>query len=245
MIEKTRDQLIARALHKDIEIKNRAEDQSRLQKQVEELRDALATMKLKVEKYEAEEPERDETDKYRQSQIENLEKDKKNLREELEATRAVMLASDNSLIVSLAQLRIDLEGQKAENARLTQMLEYADRDREYAKEAYRQANIQGGERAREAEELRNENDILQRKADDRPLQLRALQNGLEIQQKDQEIELLKGQFEDAQERLRRLEAKEFNNGGPNSRGGKFGGRGGSKSDSPGALAAKGRRGGRG
>jgi len=95
---------------------------------------------------------------------------------------------------------------------MKRQLDSAKSEVEWARGAYQTATREGGDRSKEAAELRRLNEELERKADERAVKLRELQFDSQRKVKDGEIGKLRLKLAERDERIRRLENEKINIG---------------------------------
>ena len=145
-------------------------------------------------------------------EVANLKDERRQLKQELQQARTALLSSDSPDLVKMEELRTENAKLKDEIGSMGRQLENAKSDAQWAREAYQTATSEGGDRKKEAAELRQLNEELERKADERAVKLREIQLDNQRKVKDQQIDKLKHLLAEREERIRRLENEKNNIG---------------------------------
>lgn len=143
-------------------------------------------------------------------EVTNLKDDRRQLNKELQHARTALLSSDSPDLVKTEELRIENAKLKDEISSMGRQLESAKSEVQWARAAYQTATREGGDRSKEATELRQLNEELERKADERAVKLREIQLDNQRKIKDQQIDKLKHILVEREERIRRLEGEKSN-----------------------------------
>lgn len=185
---------------------------SRLQLRFEEMRQEVTALKSQLKKSKDLEVHAQERMTRLNTEVVTLKEDNKQLRQELNQARASLLSSGKPELVELETFRSENAKLKDELGNAERQIETAKSEVEYVRDAYQTATREGGDRSKEATELRRLNEELERKADERAVRLRELQIDNQSKVKDQQIDKLKHLLAEREERIRRLEYERNNIG---------------------------------
>ncbi|KAF8442632.1 hypothetical protein BGX38DRAFT_777949 [Terfezia claveryi] len=212
LLQLSPDQLRQLLIEKSRELHDWVNSTSRLQLRFEQTREEVKTLNSEVKH------SRDQVDSAQErmtrlnTEVINLKNERKQLKQDLQQARAALLSSDKPDVVKMEELRAENAKLQEEVASLNRQLESTKSEAEYARDAYQEATREGGDRAKEAEELRRLNEVLERKADERAVKLRELQFVNQSKVKDQQIDKLKRVLAERDERIRRLELERYSVG---------------------------------
>lgn len=178
---------------------------SRLQRRYEEMREETKSIKSELRKATRLDVHTKERMTRLNTEVVQLKDERKALRQELQEARAALLDSGKPDLVKMEEFRSQNAKMKDELAAIRRQLENTKSEAAYALNAYQTATREGGDRSKEAEELRRLNEELKRKADERAIKLRELQYENQTKVKDQQVDKLKHLLAEREERIRRLE----------------------------------------
>lgn len=205
LLQLSSDQLRQLLIEKSRELHDWVNSTSRLQLRFEQTREEVKTLNSEVKHFRNQVVSAQERLTRLNTEVINLKNERKQLKQDLQQARAALLSSDKPDVVKMEELRAENAKLQEEVASLNRQLESTKSEAQYARDAYQEATREGGDRAKEAEELRRLNEVLERKADERVVKLRELQFVNQSKVKDQQIDKLKRVLAERDERIRRLE----------------------------------------
>jgi len=199
------DQLRQLLIEKSRELHDWVNSTSRLQLRFEQTREEVKTRNSELKHSKNRVVSAQERMIRLNTEVSNLKDERKQLKQDVQQARAALLSSDKPNVVKMEELRAENAKLQEEVASLNRQLESTKSEVQYARDAYQEATREGGDRAKEAEELRRLNEVLERKADERAVKLREVQFVNQSKVKDQQIDKLKRVLAEREERIRRLE----------------------------------------
>ena len=199
------DQLRQLLIEKSRELHDWVNSTSRLQLRFEQMRDEVKTLNSELKHSKDQVVSAQERMTRLNTEVISLKDERKQLKQDLQQARAALLSSDKPEVVKIEQLRAENAKFQEDVASLNRQLESTKSEVQYARDAYQEATREGGDRAKEAEELRRLNEELERKADERAVKLREVQFVNQSKVKNQQIDKLKRLLAEREERIRRLE----------------------------------------
>ncbi|KAF8460671.1 class II histone deacetylase complex subunits 2 and 3-domain-containing protein [Kalaharituber pfeilii] len=205
LIIQSREELMMTFMNKAREFNSWVSSTSRLQLRFEQMREETKQLKSILSKSKKAEAASEARNQRLTAELNGLRDERNKLRQDLQQARATLISSDKPDVVKMEQLRAENEKLQEQLKSANSQLESAKSELVWARDAYQTATREGGERGKEAEELRRLNETLQRKADERAITLRQMQHENLHKVKDQQINKLKHQLSERDERIRRLE----------------------------------------
>ncbi|KAF8425572.1 hypothetical protein EV426DRAFT_51766 [Tirmania nivea] len=205
LLELGPNQLRQLLIEKSRELHDWVNSTSRLQLRFEQAREEVKTLNFELKHSKDQVASAQERMTRLNTEVISLKDERKQLKQDLQQARAALLSSDKPDVVKMEELRAKNAKLKEEVTSLNRQLESTKSEAQYARDAYQKATREGGDRAKEAEELRRLNEELERKADERAVKLREVQFVNQSKVKDQQIDKLKRVLTEREERIRRLE----------------------------------------
>lgn len=199
------DQLRQLLIEKSRELHHWVNSTSRLQLRFEQMREEVKALNSELKRSKDQAVSAQERMTRLNTEVINLKDERKQLKHDLQQARAALLSSDKPDVAKMEGLRAENAKLQEEVVSLNKQLESTKSEVQYARDAYQAATREGGDRAKEAEELRRLNEELERKADERVVKLREIQFVNQSKVKDQQIDKLKRVLAEREERIRRLE----------------------------------------
>lgn len=199
------DQLRQLLIEKSRELHEWVKSTSRLQLRFEQAREEVKTLSSELKRTKNQIVSTQERMARLNTEVVNLKDERKQLKQDFQQACAALLSSEKPDVVKMEELRADNAKLQDEVSSLNRQLESSKSEVQYARDAYQKATREGGDRAKEAEELRRLNEELKRKADERAVKLREVQFVNQSKVKDQQIDKLKRVLAEREERIRRLE----------------------------------------
>ena len=209
-ISQDHEQLLELLKIKHQELDTWVHSTSRLQFRFEEMRKEVQSLKTQLTKSKNLEIESQGRMTRLNVEVTNLKDERRQLKQELQQARTALLSSDSPDLVKMEELRTGNAKLKDDICSMGRQLESAKSEVQWARAAYQTATREGGDRSKEAIELRQLNEELERKADERAVKLREIQLDNQRKVKDQQIDKLKHLLAEREERIRRLENEKSN-----------------------------------
>ncbi|KAA8900738.1 class II histone deacetylase complex subunits 2 and 3-domain-containing protein [Sphaerosporella brunnea] len=178
--------------------------QARLQTRFEELQQALREYKAKNRDHERSVKSANTRRDRALADVEKLQEQKATLNTQIHDAMQLLKTTNpelSALVTENAELK-----QKLEQA--TNKLSYAEKEAEFVREQYQNASKAMYDVRKEFDDLQQQNVILQRKADERVVTLRAMANQQAIQARDQQIEELIARNKEMEQRCAKLMTRE-------------------------------------